>query len=63
MGGRNLNETCWKKNANINTFMLLHNFKSVEQLQMYWQKELRKKVGVDKKVIYWRDQAPELTLE
>lgn len=62
MGGNGVNESCWKNNANIKTFMLLHNFKTVEQLQLYWQKELRKDVGIDKKIIYWRSMAPELTL-
>ena len=43
--------------------MLLHNIKTVEHLQLYWQKELRKNIGGTRKVIYWRDKAPELTLE
>mgnify|MGYP003452956491 CR=1 FL=1 len=43
--------------------MTLHNFKTVEQLQLYWQKELRKNIAASKKVIYWRNKAPELTLE
>lgn len=63
MGGRDLNDSCWQNHSNIKTFMLLHNFKTVEQLQLYWQKELRKNMGISKKVIYWRSQAPELTLE
>ena len=58
-----MNDTCWLGNSHVKTFMTLHNIKSVEELQLYWQKEMRNNLPSERKVINWKSRTPSLTLE
>lgn len=45
----------------IKTFMALKNIKNYGELQMYWRYQLKQALPQSRKVIFWRNDADNLT--
>lgn len=52
---------CWDLRPAIKTFMALKNIKNYGELQMYWRYQLKQYLPNGRKVIFWRNDADNVT--
>ncbi len=61
LGGDEVFGSCWDLRPAIKTFMALKNIKSYGELQMYWRYRLKQALPAGRKVIFWRNDADNVT--
>lgn len=61
LGGDEVFGSCWDLRPSIKTFMALKNIKNYGELQMYWRYQLKQSLPASRKVIFWRNDADNLT--
>jgi hexosaminidase len=61
LGGDEVSSACWNLRPEIQNFMKLKNIKSYGELQMYWRFQLKQVLPPNRKVIFWRNDAQNVT--
>lgn len=61
LGGDEVFGSCWDRRPAIQTFMKLRNISGYGQLQMYWRSQLKQVLPSSRKLIFWRNNAENLT--
>lgn len=61
LGGDEVSSACWNLRPDIQNFMKLKNIKTYGELQMYWRFQLKQALPANRKVIFWRNDAQNVT--
>lgn len=61
LGGDEVSSACWNLRPEIQNFMKLKNIKTYGELQMYWRFQLKQVLPANRKVIFWRNDAQNVT--
>lgn len=62
LGGDEVSSACWNLRPDIQTFMKLKNLKTYGELQMYWRYQLKQVLPANRKVIFWRNDAANVSI-
>jgi hexosaminidase len=57
LGGDEVSSACWNLRPEIQNFMKLKNIKTYGELQMYWRFQIKQVLPANRKVIFWRNDA------
>ena len=61
LGGDEVSSNCWNLRPAIQDFMAKNNIANYGELQMYWRKQIKSVLSKDRKVVFWRNDAKDVT--
>jgi len=61
LGGDEVSSSCWNLRPEIQKFMTLKNLKNYGELQMYWRFQTKQVLPPNRRTIFWRNDAADVT--